>query len=283
MTRSSMTWLALLGSFLVLAGPFSAEAGLAAGLRIVFIGLPDDTRDGELFVLMAHTDAGTMTEIRRESPEHEMTVDVPEGTLVVHATYVSSSPGSCLIGAGSDTVLGDTSLEIVMKRPPLDESPEPDVLPTYPPDEGMAIGYDPADFTMEGPGSEPGLGEALSYVVVTELSQALDTVSGAPPHVMVESANPAGMARIAAELRLQAGPEVDPASRAKPHIIAATHLVKGSFRLGADSLVADLRVEDLAGNVIAHASVSGPLDSLIETTAEAARALADQLGDRLPD
>lgn len=275
-----MTWQAFIGVFLVLAGPFSAEAGPAAGLRILFKGLPDDTSDGELFVLMAHPDAGTMTEIRRESPEHEMTVEVPEGSLVLHATYLASSPGSCLIGLVSDTVIGDTSIEIVMKRPPYYDNPAPDTLPTYPPDEGMAIGYNPADFTIEGPSAEPGLGEALSYVVLTDLSQALDKVSGAPPFMLVESANPKGMALIAAELELQAGPEIDPESRVKPHIIAATHLVKGSFRLGTDSLVADLRVEDLEGNIIAHAAVSGPLDSLIETTAAAARALADQLGDR---
>lgn len=155
-------------------------------------------------------------------------------------------------------------------------------LPTYRPDEGMAIGHNPADFTATGPGAEPGMGPAFAGMVVTELTQAPCAASEAPPYQIVESANPGGMALIEAELALQADPAFDPDEKITPHIIAATHLVKGTFSFTEESLTAELRVEDLEGEVIAQAAATGPIDSPFEIVEEAARSLAEQLCGKLP-
>jgi hypothetical protein len=277
MRRSPLTLLGLTASLLALIGPPPAESNPAANLRIVFKGLPANASDGVLTLCMIHLEAGTVTEITREDPTSEMSIDVPPGPLVFQATYFSSSSDVFLMGMGSDYTVGDDSIEIVMGSPSSDLTPDEGSLTTYPPDEGMAIGYNPADFTATGPGAEPRLGEGFAGVVVTELSRSSCAASDSAPYQIVESANPKGMALIEAELKLQADPSFDPARKITPHIIAATHLVKGTFDLGDESIVVDLRVEDLEGNVIAHATASGSVDSAIETVEEAARSLADEL------
>jgi hypothetical protein len=277
MRRTPLTLLGLTASLLALIGPPPAESNPAANLRIVFKGLPAETSDGVLTLCMIHLEAGTVTEITREDPASEMSVDIPAGPLVFQATYFSSSSDVFLMGMGSDYSVGDDSIEIVMRSSPSDLSPGQGSLPTYPPDEGMAIGYNPADFTATGPGAEPRLGEGFAGVVVTELSRSSCAASDTPPYQIVESANPKGMALIEAELKLQADPSFDSAGRVTPHIIAATHLVKGTFEMGDERIVADLRVEDLEGNVIAHATASGSVESAIEIVEEATRSLAEEL------
>jgi hypothetical protein len=277
MKRFSLTLLCLICSLSLLIGSPHAEGNPVAELRIVFKGLPQGVSDGVLTLCIIHLEAGKVTEITREDPTSEMSIDVPAGPLVFQATYFSSSSDVFLMGMGSGFTVGDDSIEIVMGSSPSDLSPDQGSLPTYPPDEGIAIGYNPADFTATGPGAESRLGEGFAGVVVTELSRSPCAASDSAPYQIVESANPKGMALIEAELKLQADPSFDPASKVTPHIIAATHLVKGTFDMGDESIVVDLRVEDLEGNAIAHATASGSIDSAIETVEEAARSLADEL------
>lgn len=282
MTRSSLALLGLIGGFALLVGSPPAEGNPAGELRIIFKGLPEGDSYAVLVLSMIHLEDGMVTEVVRADPPSEISVDAPEGRLTFRAMYFSPVSRVYLLGTGTDSTLGDGAVEIIMRSPQLDPAPDPSPLQTYPPAEGMTLGYDPVDFIAEGPSSEPWWGEALAGVVITALSQSHCADSDVAPYQIVESANPKALALIEAELELQADPSFDPASRVTPHIIAATHLVKGSFRLGADSLVADLRVEDREGNVIAHAAVSGSVDSLIETAQEAARALADQLCEKPP-
>jgi hypothetical protein len=55
------------------------------------------------------------------------------------------------------------------------------------------------------------------------------------------------MAKVLAELNLERTPGFDPESVVTPHIIGATHLVKGDFVLGEETITANLRLEDSAG------------------------------------
>jgi hypothetical protein len=265
----------LIGCLSLLIGSPPAQTRSAVELRVALKGLPEETSGGVLLLCIVQLENGKVTEIRREDPASEISVDAPAGPLALEATYVSSSADVVL--EGSAVTSEDKSVEITMESASSAASPGRSSLPTYPPAEGMAVGYNPADFTATGPGAEPGMGPAFARVVITELSQAPCAAGDSPPYQVVESANPRGMALIEAELELQADPSFDPAERITPHIIEATHLVKGTFSVGEDSIIAELRVEDLEGEVIAQATASGPIESPFEAIEDAARSLADQL------
>jgi hypothetical protein len=275
MTRSWLAASVLIGCLSVLGGSPPAETRPGAELRVAFTGLPEDTRGGVLLVCLIQLMDGTVTRIFREDPASEISIEAPERPLAIEATFLSESfevlEGSAVVTWGEDAI------EIAMASPDEASSPRRSNLPTYPPDEGMAIGYNPADFTATGPAAEPGLGPALAEAVVTGLVQAPCAEGEAPAYRVVESANPRGMALIEAEIKLQQRPEIDPRTRGTPHIIAATHLVKGTFSAGEDTFIAELYVEDLEGEVIAHARASSPADSWFEAVETAARSLADEL------
>lgn len=276
MMRIQFRWLCVICCFCLLVGPSPAQEGPAVKLKVIFKGLPERTSDDTLLLRIVEVDDAKTTEVMSEDQSHEMSVDVPVRPVTLWATYFSYSSGVFL--EGTEGVLeGDESVEISMERPAPDVAQDQSALTTYPPDEGMAIGYNPAHFIATGPDVEPWLGEALSNIVVTTLSSSPCAGGENPPFQIVESANPQGMARLEAELKLQASSDVDPASRVTPHIIAATHLVKGLFTMGNDNFIAELRVEDLEGNVIAEAKASGSADQPADVVEEAARQLAEEL------
>jgi hypothetical protein len=142
--------------------------------------------------------------------------------------------------------------------------------------QGTAIGYNPDDFTATGPGTDSGVARGIAQMVVTTLAQ-FQCPDGDSPYIVVESANPSGMAAIEAELQLQADPAFDPGTRVTPRIIAATHLVKGSFTIDGNGATVNLRIEDRSGNVVARATANSSAETFWEAVEDAARALAAQL------
>ena len=278
MKRALLISLGLLADFSILINSPCGGGSLSPELRVIFRGLPENTSDAVLLLWVIRLEDGRVSEVWENEPAPEMSIEAPSGPLTLWAAYFC--PSADILLEGTASVSGDESVEVAMEELRSAPPAEGSSLPTYAPDEGMAIGYNPADFIVTGPDAEPWMGEAFAHLITTDLVRAPCAESGEAPYQVVESANPKGMAHIEAEIKLQSGPDLDPASRVTPHIIAATHLVKGIFSMGEGRIVVDLRVEDLEGEIIVQASATGSADTPIKTIEEAARSLADRLCGR---
>jgi len=133
---------------------------------------------------------------------------------------------------------------------------------------GIAIGYNPADFTIVGK-SLPRT--ALTSIIVTTLHNSRCSYS------VVATEDPSMMEVIEKEIEFSSSTYVDPANRLTPNFMVATHLVKGNAIFGQGSVSINLRIEDRQGSLTAQAKVSGPEDSFWKLIEEASRSLASQM------
>ncbi|WP_122892927.1 hypothetical protein [Arcobacter peruensis] len=136
--------------------------------------------------------------------------------------------------------------------------------------EQVAIGYNPADFTVVGMRYPD---RALTDMVVTTLFQSRCS------YIVTATEDPRVMEAINEEIELSNSDYIDPSNRVISNHIAATHLVKGNSVLKQGRLTVNLRIEDRQGNVVAQAKASGlhvgtNYWRLIE---EASRSLAKQM------
>ncbi|UFH58355.1 hypothetical protein [Sulfurovum mangrovi] len=138
----------------------------------------------------------------------------------------------------------------------------------------MAIGYNPADFTITGKDMP---GSALMDMVVTGLHNLRCPNDSSRAYTVVGSEDPGTMEAIQREIELSSGPYADPAGRLKPHIIVATHLAKGKIVFEQGRMSIDLRIEDRQGHVTAQAKVSGAENSFYELIDEATGSLGYQM------
>ena len=88
----------------------------------------------------------------------------------------------------------------------------------------MAIGYNPADFTIVGTDLP---GAALTDPVVTGLHKARCPKGSGSSYTMVASEDPRVKEAIENEIELSSSEYADPTFRLNPNIIEASHLVKG--------------------------------------------------------
>jgi len=141
---------------------------------------------------------------------------------------------------------------------------------------GIAIGYNPADFTVTINGkSLPGAG--LSDMVSTVLFESRCSDDSSRSYTVVGSEDPRIMEAIAREMKLSSSNYADPATRITPNIVEATHLAKGDVIVEQGSVTVNLRIEDRQGDVKAQAKVSGPEKSFYELIDEATRSLGYQM------
>jgi len=116
----------------------------------------------------------------------------------------------------------------------------------------------------------------IADIAITTLGEVQCPDSDSP-YMVVSTENPRDMEAIKGELELQKDPAFDPASRVTPRLIAATHLLKGSFTIDGDRAIANLRIEDRSGNVIASATGEASMADFWKAVDSAAKALAADL------
>lgn len=244
-------------------------------LRLHLTGLPHDAEDGDLLIQTIRLRDGVITETEHYTPDPEIYLTQPSEPSLFRVYYRSLLPSSMLEGTGN-SFLG-SSANIAMSPQSRSGLSPSGALPTYPPQNGIAIGYNPSDFSASGDGLEPQHGKDLAAMVVTELVNSKCEEGSDTQFIVVESANPAGMAKLESEIRLQQSSATDPASRVEPHIIQATHRVKGSMTFGSNGAKINLVLTDGKGNVIARGSASSAEEQFWDAVDEAVRKLADEI------
>jgi hypothetical protein len=111
----------------------------------------------------------------------------------------------------------------------------------------VVIGYNPADFVVTG---EIGFGpKSFVRIIITDMMGNSQS-GGKESFTISELMNPDAMALIQAELDLQKSPYFDPNSRVNYNPTPVTNILKGQMRVTADTISAQLSLEDLKGNVI---------------------------------
>jgi hypothetical protein len=202
---------------------------------------------------------------------------IPAEPSLFAARYFSFSPPLFLEGYVG--IRKENSVNVSMNAPVTGGSSAYGTLPTYPPSKGITIGYNPADFTVTGPNYivDTFKGSALADLVTVDLFTSRCSDDSSTSYEVVESANPRVVAIIEAEIELQSSPLFDPASRVRPHFLAATHLAKGSANFVQGNVIINLRVEDRQGHVTAQSNVSGSEDNFFGLIDEAVRSLANQI------
>ncbi len=272
---------------------FACAAAGAAGIgasggggqdRTLYVhvkGLPAGADEKQVLLKAIRLRDGLLVSSARDPADSDVNLQVPAAPLILAGTYLTLSPRQWLEGSTASYPAGPGSEDAALPLRMLDgrrnttaQAGTAKGLPAYPPERGKAIGYNPDDFTVSGPGAEPWMGRALAEGVAIDLAGDQCSGEGDNSYVVVESANPRAMALIEAELALQHGPGFDPRSAVTPHIVAATHLVRGGFTITADTFTADLCLVDRAGRVVAEASNTGPIANFWDTIDRAARALA---------
>ncbi len=137
---------------------------------------------------------------------------------------------------------------------------------------GIAIGYNPADFSIIG---KPLPGAALADMLVTGLHQSRCADENGRFYKVVVTEDPRIMGAIEKEIKLSSSAYIDPDNRLTVDLTVATHLVKGNAIFKQGSVTINLRIEDRQGNVIAKTKSIG--NSFLTLPNEAARLLASQI------
>ena len=246
-------------------------------LQIRFKGLPAGEGDNILLMETIRLQDTVVSMAVTDSAYPEIYSAVPAEPSLFVARYFSFSPP--LLLEGSAGIRKENSVNVTMNAPITGGYPAHGTLPTYPPDRGITIGYNPADFTVTGPDYivDAFKGGALADLVTVDLVMSRCSDDSSTPYEVVESANPRIVAIVEAEIALQSSPLFDPATRVIPHFLAATHLAKGSANFDQGNVIINLRVEDRQGHVKAQANVSGPEDNFSEMIDEAVSSLANQI------
>lgn len=141
---------------------------------------------------------------------------------------------------------------------------------------GVAIGYNPADFTFIING-KPLAGEALTNPVITGLFHSNCSNDSSKSYVITESENPRVVKILMKEINFSNSIYADPTTRLTPNITVATHLVKGDAVMERGRMTVNLRIEDRQGNVKAQATSSGPQKNYSELIDEATSSLGQQM------
>ncbi len=155
-----------------------------------------------------------------------------------------------------------------------------------PPAQGMALGYDLADFHYSGPASSRHLLGALSSELYTAvLNGACAGGEGDDEVVMLES-DPRVLGEVDDELSRQSGPAFDPATTTPGRRLAPTHKVQGELAIEGGQVTIHYRVLSVAdGGIVAESRRSGPatafFDVLNGALTDLMRALCDSGGDWL--
>jgi hypothetical protein len=274
--RKQLAIVSLAVAFSLLAGVAPCRAADAAREFLVRIkGLPPDEAEAVLLLRSIGMQDGAILASLRDYPASEISMEAPAVPSLIGAVYIAASPAAALQGYSHAATGG--SAQVPLQAPAAPSSMVATSLPTYLPTDGMAIGYNPYDFTATGEGIEPWYGRALADCVIVDLVQAQCPPGGGASYVVVESANPKFMPFLEAELALQARPEFDPATRIKPRIIRPTHLLKGHIDIGSPTTVATLRLEDAAGNVVSTVTASGDYELFWDAYTEAVSKLAKKI------
>lgn len=138
----------------------------------------------------------------------------------------------------------------------------------------MAIGYNPADFTIVGKSMS---GSALMDIVVTGLYDSRCSDESSNSYTIAGSEDPGTMEAINKEIELSSSDHADPSTRLRPDILIATHLAKGEAVFEQGNVSINLRIEDRQGRIKAQAKVSGSENSFYDLVDEATRSLGHQM------
>lgn len=136
----------------------------------------------------------------------------------------------------------------------------------------VAIGYNPADFTVTMNGKFSSWeGAGLSSMVVTDLSIFRCS------YTVVITEDPGMMEDIQEEIESTSSDYFDPDSRITPNLREATHLAKGKATFKNGRVIVNLRIEDRQGNRVAQAKTSGSKDDYFKLVRQATKSLAKQM------
>jgi len=118
----------------------------------------------------------------------------------------------------------------------------------------IAIGFNPADFTLVHNGKNiPS--EVIIAIIEEELTNS--NCSNGRSYVLVDTENPEAMKKYKETIEKENNnKQLDPNSKLTPHFITATHLVKGSAIVDNGCAMANLRIENRKGCVVAQKRVS---------------------------
>jgi hypothetical protein len=260
----------LLCSEVILAGRSEDDSGLHLRLKNLPVKAPGD----KVFIKVIKVEDGSVVSVLKEAAQEEINVNIPPTHVLLTGTFLPLSLKNFYQGAvgaypGKDPLM-------TMANAPAQAASAAGSLPTYLPENGMAIGYNRDHFTASGPGTEPWFGRALEELVITDLGAYQCTGGGDNTYVVVGSEDPSTSALLRAEIDLQKSPAFDPDYVVTPHWVRATHLVKGNLVLTPNTITANLRLEDMAGRVIATSSHTGPLESFFDTIERAAIGISEQ-------
>jgi hypothetical protein len=254
-------------------------------------GLPENL-PGKTAFRVFDVGTGMVTEQMVEDASTEAYIEATSPHSLVQATYVSPKPAQLFEGFLGIT-LKDETVTLPMRNLLASPSPfqtqafKPLLKPQgnhtyYPPDKGKAVSYNPDDFTISGPGTWPKLAKGLAAAIDGTLVNSACDNPGDNSYIVVVSADPQARGYIEEELDLQQRPEFDPASRVKPHLIGATHVMNGSFTFTEDSITATVNLVDLAtGKTVQTTTRTGKfgenLEGMFATLDQAAKDLSDEM------
>jgi hypothetical protein len=248
----------------------AAEPADSRTLAVSLHGLPAGSRaPGRLAVQAMRLDDGTVTVGPAAEASGggvaEATFEAPATRLLVSATLVAAGPGGRGAAWRGEAVAGPSDEAVVLQAaaaganaPVPTAGPLTRGLTMRPPKRGKAIGYNEFEFKASGE-HLGGLGRSLAQFMVVDLVSGPCTQGiGDDAVKVVESANPAKLAAIEAELRFRQSPGCDPAYRTQPQLIAPTHMANGSVVEADGQVTASFQITDLQGRVVAAGSGTGP-------------------------
>jgi hypothetical protein len=237
----ALSVIALLSSEIIGVG----QSGNSRRVSLRIRNLPAAAAQDRVFIKVIKLEDSSILSVFQQSAPKELVLNIPATQELLIGTYFTLSPP--IFYQGSVGSYSGKSMEMTMENAARAAPRAAASFPTHPPAHGKAIGYNPDDFTVSGPKGESWLNRSLMDVAVCYLAEYQCDNNDENSYITVESANPYGMAKVLAELNLERTPGFDPESVVTPHIIGATHLVKGGFVLGEETITANLRLEDSAG------------------------------------